>query len=393
MASLVAMRSGRRGPLFGLYFAVLLAAASVASLEAVLRIFPGVLTGQTANYAYSGYHDHSGGIYRCDRHMGLAMRPNLRREIYWNGHWWLHEANAAGYRGPQVHRAAAVFLGDSMIYGHGVANDDTVSSCFRARTGLEVANLGQQGTCAIQYWLRLRDVGLSLSPCVVFVCCHPNDIDEPCYFYSADELRRFLERPIDDGQPPTVLEKFLPRPWWSLEEIWNEYLAIPLRVTGAMNGLKLKASDPSGTRTSPAAPALGYASVAGMIDAHFAPWEATASEEARLGWQAHVRSLEKIAWCCRRQGATMILFDIGVPREFSKAMESLAHQLGVRYSSAGRIALDRALAGADIYLANDGHWSAHGCDVIAAELAKEMHAIDSSNHGSAVTLLDPKDPK
>ena len=40
-----------------------------------------------------------------------------------------------GYRGAAVDAADVVFLGDSMIYGHGVENDQTVPSQFQAITG------------------------------------------------------------------------------------------------------------------------------------------------------------------------------------------------------------------------------------------------------------------
>ena len=52
------------------------------------------------------------------------------RRAYWQGHWWRHSANAAGFRGALVDQADAVFLGDSMIYGHGVEDEETVSSQF-----------------------------------------------------------------------------------------------------------------------------------------------------------------------------------------------------------------------------------------------------------------------
>jgi hypothetical protein len=370
LACLFALRRGRRGPLFSLYLVMLLMAMSVLSVEGALRLFPNVLTGKTANCAYNGYHDLSGGIYRRDRFMGLAMKPNCRREIYWNGHWWLHESNAAGYRGRQVNHADAVFLGDSMIYGHGVENDDTVSSRFADHTSLEPANLGQQGTCAIQYWLRLCDPGLSLHPRFVFVCCHPNDIDEAPYFYSDNELYAFLARPLDDDQAPVVQRYFQPRAWWRPDQMWNDYFALPLRAAGALSGLQQSTQETCAT-TRPAS-AKCFVPDPAIIDAPFAPWEASDSAKRRLGWEANLRALEKIAQRCRQQGATLVLFDIGYPRAFSRAIEKEAARLGVRYSPAGRAALDRALAGEETYLANDGHWSAHGCDVIAVELAKEV---------------------
>ena len=54
-----------------------------------------------------------------------------------------------------------------MVYGHGVETADRVSARFAVRTGLPVANLGQQGTCLLQGWMVLCDKTASLRPRVV----------------------------------------------------------------------------------------------------------------------------------------------------------------------------------------------------------------------------------
>jgi hypothetical protein len=72
---------------------------------------------------------------------------------------------------------------------------------------------------------------------------------------------------------------------------------------------------------------------------------------------------------CDDAGARLVLFDLGYPREFSAAVEALAGALEVRYSPAGRVALERARAGDEVYLADDGHWSPLGSQVVARELA------------------------
>jgi hypothetical protein len=368
IAGALALRRGRRAPIFAAYLTVLAFAGSVLLAECVLRLAPGVLNGRTANFAYAGYHDLAGGIYRRDPHMGWAMRPTCRRRLFWNGHWWTHETNAAGFRGPDIGRADAVFLGDSMIYGHGVENEQAVPSRYASRTRMTAANLGQQGTCPIQYWLRLCDIGMSLHPRIVFVCCHPNDIAEAPYYYGADELRRWFARPVDDYEPPTVLPAFRPRPWWAEKQWWNEYLAPSLRLAGAINGLKRRPADTPPEPSAISAHSGPFVPDPGSVNRPFAPWAGT--EEERMGWDAYVGGLEKIAATCREHGATMVLHDLGYPVEFSQATKALATRFGVEYSPAGRVVLQRAQAGEDVYLANDGHWSPRGCDFIAAELTK-----------------------
>src|SRR5205814_10294781 len=94
--ALVAHRRGHRSILYSLWFASLLAALTALGLEATLHLWPGILKGRRANVAYTGYHWQRGGIYRLDPHAGPVLRPNVRRGMYWNGHWWTHETNAAG---------------------------------------------------------------------------------------------------------------------------------------------------------------------------------------------------------------------------------------------------------------------------------------------------------
>jgi hypothetical protein len=44
--------------------------------------------------------------------------------------------------------------------------------------------------------------------------------------------------------------------------------------------------------------------------------------------------------------------------------------VGAEYSSAGAQALQRALAGEPVYLANDGHWTGRGAAIVAEALAQ-----------------------
>src|SRR5262249_7082825 len=152
-------------------------------------------------------------------------------------------------------------------------------------------------------------------PRVVFVCCHPNDIDEAAYYYGVGELRHFVSRPLEDGEAPLVLPAFQPRSCWSSEQWWNEYLAPPLRLAGALNGLKEPTKrGPAAFSAAEKAPGPFFAPDPAYVNSPFTPWAADAPEEKRLGWESYVRGIEKIAACCREHGAMMILYDLGYPR-------------------------------------------------------------------------------
>jgi hypothetical protein len=370
-AALVALRRGRRRPLFGLFLAALIAAVLSLALEAILRVFPGLLSGQVANVAYTGYHWQKGGIYDLDDHMGPVMRPDVRREMYWSGHRWRHDANADGYRGPAVPKADAVFLGDSMVYGHGVGPEDTLSARFAARSGLAVANLGQQGTCQLQSWIRLERLGLRLRPRVVFACSHFSDIGDATQWYPPEELDRFLASPSGFPYLPFAREEYRPGPAWSPVSLWARHLALPFQ-SGGIGGAVVRAL----RRSSPGragGPATAWrVPSAAEIETPFAPALDGARGEDVLGWKVHVRSVREIKRLCDGAGARLLLFDLGYPRDFTQAIESLAREVGAEYSPAGRVALERALGGRPIYLSDDGHWTPEGNDVVAAELLRSL---------------------
>jgi hypothetical protein len=371
LACLVALGRGRRGPLFALYLGTMLVGVMVGLLELGLRLFPGVLSGAVANHAYGGYHALPGGIYELDDHLGYALRPNLTRDLYWNGHWWRHATNQAGYRGPLREQAEALFIGDSMIYGHGLANGDTVPSRFEQQAGMTSVNLGQQGTCLVQMWVRLAEHGEKLRPRYVFVCSHFNDIDEGCDWYEPVELQRFVASTVSDPELPLARPCFRRRPPWRADVFWNEHLAVALRSEGALSGLVHRLRQPTPVAVNaPNSSEHRFVPAAELVTKPFAPWSTEATEAQRLGWQAHCQALAKIAHWCREHNATPVFFDLGYPREFSAAIEEQSHRLAVTYSPAGRVALAQALAGEDIYLARDGHWSARGSAVVARELCR-----------------------
>jgi hypothetical protein len=370
-AALPAFRRGRRGPVYAVYLGALILATLSLSLEAILRVAPGVLSGHVANVAYTGYHWQQGGIYVLDEHEGPSMRPGVHRSTYWAGRWWEHDANADGYRGPAVDRADAVFLGDSMVYGHGVGPAETLPARFAARTGLAVANLGQQGTCQVQSWLRLERLGLRLRPRVVFASSHFTDVPEAAQWYTPEELERFLASPVGSPYRPLAREEYRPRPFWDPVSFWARHVSLPFRSGGIAGAV--------GRALRGRAPGLGAGAAAAWtrpseaeIDA---PWGAAspgAPPADALGWSVHVRALREIERLCDGAGARLVLFDLGYPRGFSRAVEALAGELGAEYSPAGRVALEQALAGRPIYLENDGHWTAEGNDVVAAELARAL---------------------
>jgi hypothetical protein len=373
----LAFSRGRRKPLFLLYLTVMLLAGCVGLMELFLRIAPNSLHGMSANYAFGRFHAYAGGIYEKDPHTAKRIRPNQVCDMYFNGFHWTHDANSAGYRGPLLHETDAVFLGDSLIYGHGVETNEAVPHRYELHAQQATANLGVQGTGFIQEWMQFQRLGLQLKPKLVFLCSHPNDLGDVSQYYDNPEVEKFLASSVDDTTEPLARSRFRPQPFWHPRTIWEEYLALPLRSAGAIRvlgqGMKQGFSKLSGPVAS--TPALEYRSPKSQ-------WQLD-SEADRLAWKAHCHALAKIQHGCDTIGARLIVFDLGFPEGFSAAMESECVRTGIDYSRAGRVALQQALAGEDIYLPADGHWSPHGCDVIGQELAKDQREIAFRANGAA----------
>jgi len=363
-------RQGRPGTLHRLCFGILLAAVTALGIEALLRVWPGLVQGAVANKLYSRYHVYTGGMYERDRHLARRLRPDVHAMTYWNGHWWRHDTNPQGFRGPAVSRADAVFLGDSMIYGHGVETDQTVPARFSALTGRPVANLGQESTALVQASMLLRRKGLALGPKAVFVCSHPNDLEDDSILYEESELRRFLAEP---DYEPSVREKALwPKPWYDLFEIWTRHVGLPLRSSGLAGTLAKAAVD--GTlklrRGREPGPPKRFVPSDEYVAQPFAPLAPGAGEKDKLEWEVHRSSVALIRRLAEGIGARVVLFDIGYPTAFSRAIEGLAREQGLEYNPAGRVVLARVRAGEDLFLIDDGHWNPAGADAVARELAR-----------------------
>ena len=359
-------RRGRRTFFYRLCLLMALCAAAVLACEGVLHLYPGLPKGRLANYVSHGYHGEPGGIFVRVPLLGHAMRPSFRRAMYWNGHVWQHETNADGYRGPRLARADAVALGDAMVYGHGIEQDQTVPARFAAITGLATANLGQQGACAIQSLELLRRTGLALRPRLILVCLHATDVVDALHWYPPEELERFLS---EAGYRPLARPIYRTPSPLNVFERWYLHVALPLRSGRALQGLISVPHDRALEAHLPPSQGDRFLPTAEALAAPFSPEAPNAVPNERLGWRANCRALAEIEQEARRLGARVIVFDLGYPLAFSAAVEKAAQEVGAAYCDTGRRVLTRAQAGENMYLARDGHWTPEGSDAIARGLA------------------------
>jgi hypothetical protein len=244
-----------------------------------------------------------------------------------------------------------------------------------------VANLGQQGTCQLQSWLRLERLGLRLRPGVVFASSHFTDVGEATQWYPPAELERFLLSPLEAPYVPLAREAYRPPPSWDPVSFWAQRLSLPFR-SGGIGGALARTLREGGPGLGAGSAGAWRAPSAAEIEAPFTAALPGASPEDALGWRVHVRAIRQIRRLCDSGGARLVLFDLGYPRGFSQAIEGLATELGVEYNPAGRVALERALAGHSVYLVDDGHWTREGNEIVAAELARSLSRGETMHVGA-----------
>src|SRR4030095_14133840 len=130
--------------------------ATLALAELVLRTFPAIVPISVGTAIYSVYTTAPGDIYFLDvPTRATFMCPDFHTRAYWNGYVWDHRTDARGFRNPpELHDPALVWLGDSMIYGHGVEERDTAAAQLRSAHGIAAYNAGRQADCLYQEYLR-----------------------------------------------------------------------------------------------------------------------------------------------------------------------------------------------------------------------------------------------
>lgn len=136
---------------------------------------------------------------RAHRTRGWEMLPS---ELHYT---YLHPVrmNALGLRGDEVPEAKdgelrVLALGDSLIYGQGVADAETVPAALeaglRARDprgrAWRVINAGHRGYATNQEVALLRELGARIAPDVVLLCWYPNDLADPDVTLLAERLER-----------------------------------------------------------------------------------------------------------------------------------------------------------------------------------------------------------
>ena len=169
------------------------------ALEVSLRVLPLKRASSLANDVYTAYGSFPGGIYFTEPRTGMNfMVPGFETENFWNGYSWRHRTDELGFRNPPGLRdRSLLLLGDSLIYGHGVEEEQTVAHLLRTRHGLPAYNMARQGDCLYQQYVLLRLYLDELKPRTVVLFVFLNDFRDLLSYRTAGELERMPETGLD----------------------------------------------------------------------------------------------------------------------------------------------------------------------------------------------------
>jgi hypothetical protein len=328
---------------------------TLGALEVLLRVRP-TLLGQTfANGAFSRYTVRAGGIYYYDPNLRMNfMIPNQRTTMYYNGYSWDHETDALGFRNAPLHIPAdVVLLGDSLVYGHGVAFEDTLGHRLEERSGLRVANLARQGDCAFQQAYLLTEYIEVFAPRFVISVFTWNDIEDLHSYLSDAEMEAFIAQPLDairyPARVPTDVavrdreERLRGRAFWKRLDEQSYVVKMGrfiryLRQEGRLGG---------GGAGGPAEPG----------PTHLDP--------TSVGWRYVDHAVAYMAYLSRRHGARLLLVPMSTAPQF-EILRDIARRHDVAFLDT------RAFLGGGWWLPHDGHFSPEGARQLAATIARAL---------------------
>jgi hypothetical protein len=340
----------------------------IAIFEGVLRAFPQLLPIEVGTAIYSVYGDQPGDIYFHDRPTRtMWMWPDYETRAYWNGHIWRHRTDELGFRNPPgLADRSIVLLGDSMIYGHGVNEEDTAAHFLRSEHGLSVYDAGRQGDCLYQEYLVARYLLPRLRPKTLVVTVFLNDFEDLAIYRTPEEIAAPPELALDadalaarlaDPESSSKWSKQLHRSklWRLLEMAWKKLRA------------PAPPSAPAGNAPD-APPAVPPMLLAMTDDARYAP-------VARY-YETVIADLVARA---KETGTEIVLLHLDVADQVVAG--SIAGQDRVRalLEEIGRAHGLRVLATREVFagcsecfLPNDGHLTREGNRRLAAFLAREL---------------------
>lgn len=317
-----------------------------------------------SNEVATGYHAGWTGIYDWipEDHL-FRMRPNYSREMSFNGYTWQHRTDSRGLRHPrEIDSAPVVLLGDSMIYGHGVEQGDTVREQLEKILGVPVANLGvQRGSIHTAYQM-LEDPGLSFAPRVAIFFFLKNDLHDLVQAFTQEEMFGVIRA----APGPLEVDYLVPRSrsgWELVGEKLGGFYTVRAVVTLVR---------------------LAYPSFGRAREAHAAEPLLWQSDQEQLAMAVHNEILRRLNRLAAANDIRLlhVFIETGyeAPRErmFKQILNSVCIEEGIPFLDLGVATGAAEALGVEPFLPRDGHFSADGARIVAEAIAEwiEVQRLD-----------------
>jgi len=369
-----------RAPALALLFGVVVA---LVLAEVTIRALPAeTLKVRLSNVLFTCYQPELPERYIYAHALAINQavhQPKLRTECSYNGYFWQHQSDAFGWRNPETwEKVDVVLLGDSMIYGHGVEEHQTVAHFLRQELGARVANEGMMGNCPVDYLAIYRNFSLPLRPKATVMFVYFNDLDD-LHGLPPEPLDRFA----DTGELPQARryrrEDLLSTLTYPDVPLWQRWLGrsrlyslLRYYVPALRAAPRLRTADPGALRPLEGPdPAADLASVdfRGDPEAWFGPeLGVTRRIIATMARSAAAQDSVLVVAYLPGQRTAELLEDVRIPAYLAQ----FAEEAGVPFFWAGGEIGNPAGTGPlpGTRLAHDGHLTELGHRLLAHDLAR-----------------------
>lgn len=265
---------------------------------------------------------HGAGVSAQHRHLGPGGEVEFDVLVRTDaaGHRTSDQAEAA--RATESGARPVVFLGDSLTFGWGVAEEETFVARVRNELGVPVRNFGVSGFGTGQECLLLEREVLALQPAAVVLTFCPNDVAE-----AASAFRYGRTKPLFGWDGQQLVDPELP-----VGSSWLE------QVSGVYRRCR---------------------------DALAPPIEVDWTPEERDLARGRVRALHRrMAAACAAAGARFLLLSAAGDRWLEPAE-------GVEWIDL-EVALRQAAEAASVVFPSDAHWTAAGHAAVATQVLARL---------------------
>jgi len=345
------------------------ALALLALVEVALRVGWRHVPPVLGTALYSVYEDKPGDLYFRDRpSRTMFMWPSFRTRAYWDGYAWEHRTDASGFRNPpDLSDHSLLLLGDSMIYGHGVEEKDTVAHLLRAKHGRGAYSMARQGDCLFEQYMKLRLHLDEMRPKTAVVTVFLNDFEDLESKRSPEQIAAPPELTLDYGALAARLAQPAASSSW-LDELHR--LKIWRLLAAGWDALGRRA----------AAPPAGDAAVAAAPPPP-PPMLAPIADDARFATitRYYRTLLGDLAQRARAQGTELVVLDLDLGEHVAAGSLALQDRVRAMLESIGAEYGFRVLSTRELfdgceacYLPRDGHLSREGHRRLAAFLDEQL---------------------